>query len=213
MEKSLELSFDEVSINTTGYDIDDIIKLIRVITNSNDTEIEPKRIKITKSSDVEEINIKELRTVRYPKTTSNFRCPSCGQGILIYVEFENKQILLVRDISVERPIIYDVNIEQLPNLSEGGVVDKKLLIAVYNDLLTLKEDEKVLVDSDRSSAKCPLCHETHDINEWIEAYDNPMKYLDRMNICDVCGEEGEILITQTGDSLVCENKCIEKIKA
>ena len=210
MEKQIGLSFKDINLNVKGYEMEEIIRLINTITNS---EPKKKETKVKKEPSVEEINIQELPTIRYPKTTNNFRCPSCGQGIMMYAKTNDGKSLLVRDIVKEKPTIHKAIVEKLPELMDDGVINKELLIAVYNDLFKLMHDNVVLVDTDENVTLCPVCKKEHSLKEWIEAYEDPMKYLDHMHICDICGEEGEIIITQTGDTLVCENKCIEKVRA
>ena len=209
IEKQIDLSFKDVNLNAKGYEIDELIKLIKIIT-SDDKLDKNINTKVKKEPDVEEVDIRELRkSIRYPKTTSNFRCPSCGQGILIKIN--NKNMLIVRDITGEKPTLYDVEVVELPKLYEEEIL-KDSLILVYKDLLELKNEEKLLVDTDENTCTCPVCGIEEPIKTWIEAYENPMKYFNHMNVCDICGEEGDIVITQTGNSLICENKCINKIK-
>lgn len=209
-DKQIGLSFDNVSLNAKGYEIDELIKLINVVTN----KVVTKATNI--KSEVEEINLKSLRdNIRYPKTTSNFKCPHCGQSILLYAEYNKEKVLFVRDITKEKPSIYDADVLQLPKLYdvESGKIDKEVLVNVYKDLLSMLNEEKLLVDTDESIGVCPVCEYEDRMANWIEAYENPMKYFDNMQMCDVCGEEGNIIVTQDGDCLSCENKCIVKINA
>lgn len=216
MEKQIGLSFKDISLNAKGYEIEELIELIKVITTSdiegvNTSEVKKLKVKTKKEADIEEIDVRELRkNIRFPKTTSNFKCPSCGQGILI--KNMEKNMLIVRDITKEKATLYNVDVVELPKLYEDEEMLRDTLIAVYNDLLTLKNEEVLLIDSDDSICSCPVCSKEHSVQKWIEAYENPMKYFALMNICEICAEEGEIVLTQLGDNLLCENKCIERIK-
>ena len=75
----------------------------------------------------------------------------------MYAKTDDGKSLLVRDIVKEKPTIHKAIVEKLPGLMDDGVINKELLIAVYNDLFKLMHDNVVLVDTDENVTLCPVC--------------------------------------------------------
>lgn len=210
------------SITCSGYSVDEIERLLQVSRKqyaspgSKEPKVEKPKVQMEK--DVEEANLADItRDIRMPKSTSNFRCPSCHQAILINVSSNDGTIHLVRDVRYEKPSTHIVDIEgygeEFIGIDPVSLIkNKPEIINLYSDLLEILKDPIVLTDDTLSEATCPICGEKHLLNDWIRAFENPMNFdAESHNLCDICGEAGEIELTRTGDSLICKDKCTHKI--
>lgn len=202
----LELSFDNVNLKCEGYSMEDIISLIKRINGKNEiaNKATEKPIKV---SEVEEVDVRELgNTVRMPKTSNNFRCPSCGQAAIAYHQPHLGEFsLLVRDVTSDTPATYKANVLELPKLNSEN------FISVYKDLLNLLGEKVTLVEDSKDVCGCPCCLEDNTISLWIKAYDEPLDIFEISDICDLCGYEGSAVVTQTGSYMECENNCFKKL--
>lgn len=206
MEKKMELCFNNVSLKCEGYNVEDIITILELVT---ERKAAIPTVKNSKRVNVEEINIKELgKTMRMPKTTNNFRCPHCGQALIaLYQPISGENELLVRNITLVSPEIYKARVVELPRID-----DSDMLINIYKDLLTLLGEKIVLVENNEELCRCPHCLEDNTISDWIEAYNNPLKFFEFSNICDICGEEGNTVITALGEFIECKKDCLKNFK-
>lgn len=206
-DKKMELNFNNVNLKCEGYSIKDIISLLKSVGVTT-TDVFQSTTKTLKKTVVEEVNLKDLgKTVRMPKTTSDFRCPSCGQALLAFYQPEyGENTLLVRNINSSDVATYKANIIDLPKIK-----GRDNFIDVYKDLLDLLGEKVVLVENSKDMCNCPYCLSESSISDWINAYNNPLDVFEMSDICDICGCEASAVITQTGDYKECENNCIEKL--
>ena len=212
MCKKLTLKTDKFEINSEGYEISELINLLAAVKGDcslpvvNSYEEELNTVKPIKSkNDVDVYDIDNIiNNTRMPVTTTNFRCPSCGQGVIAISE---NGILL-------RNSRENFKLFQLPNgiiLPEIDNTDD--LINVYKDLLNIDGDITPVVlakGNNDTECKCPICNETNKLDNWIEAFDT-LNHFDTMHMCEICGDEAKIVVSNDGDTLLCQNKCIEKI--
>lgn len=213
----LDITFNGVSLKSEGYSVEDILLLLKSLCPIREIDTPLDKCKDTnctvcddlKGKSIEEINLKELgKTIRMPKTTNNFRCPNCGQALIVfYLPSSGENVLLVRDILSGGVAVYKANIVSLPKIK-----DMDNFISVYKELLNLLGEKVVLVESSKDMCNCPYCLEEKPISEWINAYNNPLDIFEMSDICDVCGSEGSIVVTQNGEYVSCENNCMKKLE-
>lgn len=218
MNKQIKLTFNEIQVDIKGYTVEEAIKIIDVLPFN----ISPKKIKTAENiekkvseSKNNTVNYKEIaRDMRMPKTYNYFKCPNCAQSIIMK-HFDGN--MYVRDIVGEKPKMHIIDEVIIPNLyTQDGNLDKERISSVYKDLLNILGDEKMFVDvsySEINKCHCPICKKDNNIKDWIKAYEEPLDVFDESSLCDICGDETEILILRDGTSLSsCKNKCLEKLK-
>lgn len=227
MEKTFKYKDKNISVTCIGYSIEETKELLMISRNEavrNDniailaTEEIVKNNPI-KEKDVEEVSLREiLRETRMPKTTRDFKCPCCHQSILLDIRGSEEVLHVVRDLRGDMPRLYTVEIEGYGSDFVGVdpktlIKNKDAIVSIYSDLLKMiGKDDLFITDDSDYDGYCPVCTNTSKLNSWIDAYTNPLNFdAKSLNLCDVCGDNGEIEVTRTGDSVVCENKCIHKI--
>lgn len=221
MVKTIKVSHGALNLEASGYSMNEIINLVNTLSGAACSSREPKTETISKTynrkTDVEEFDMTKLgKDVRMPKLTSDFRCPSCAQGVILKHFSINEGVdpvgvYLVKDIRGEKPRIYSVEILDIPEvLDDDGNINKETFIKVYSDLLDLLDEEKMIVESSTDTGYCPVCGETHAIKDWIEAASDTLKYFDTLQVCAICGDEGDITVTESGDKVLCKDECLNK---
>lgn len=153
----------------------------------------------------EEIDLERtLKTAKLPTTTSNFTCPNCDQSILLV----NNGHTLVRDYKDKK--LYDIGEVTFPNmLDEDETTINDKMIEVYKDCLNAVDRSKtfVLVTGSDDTCSCPVCNHVGTVGEFVKY--NEDNYDDE--ICDMCGCEKEMTISQNGENYDCANHCMKKL--
>lgn len=223
LDSEIELKTKDIEIKAKGYDYKALIEIIHaslgvpskyfdtVDQNASLTQLKKalNEESITKEKPID-VNMSELKqNVRLPRTSNNFRCPTCGQAFITKVEGDEKMSWIFRNISSDKTTLGEINIHAID-------IDSKNLqevIELYKSLNNLSSKQVVLVfneDKDSEECFCPLCGEVHSLNDWIVAYDSPLNYFDNETICDICGKEASLIMTETSSYKECENRCISK---
>lgn len=219
MNKKLILKHNDIALECEGYEMSDVLTLINAITGDAVT----KEVKVSKleakpfirKTETETVDLKEIgKTIKMPKLTSNFRCPDCGQGIMMKYISGETFTYLVRNIFSEKKSIHKVEVLELPTMiTTDGDIDKEKVILIYKDLLKLLGESKMIIESDSDSGHCPVCNSINSVKKWINCGEDTLKNFDALILCDICGEEGDIVVTESGDCVLCENECARKIQA
>lgn len=122
----------------------------------------------------------------------NFRCPKCGQSSMIItslkkdVNYDYEQALRTGTLLV-RDIVHDGKIfsVDLTKLDLERVTYEEACRAVVEEVVILSEDN----ETGENSCICCKCGAHESINDFIQAYLNPLLYFDYENPCPMCGEE------------------------
>ena len=207
-ENEITLSMAECEEEMFCQIMDNILHkvLVKNADKTNSTnEIKKYQHEIKKSK----IN-KNINKIKIPNASNGYRCPSCKQAIFIQGEDKNFGIRILNNENM--PIkSYQLNVENIiVNKTDNNEIDKQHLIQTYKSALNYVDKDKLymLIDSDDYIATCPVCGEKHTYSEWINAYSVD---LDNSNLCDVCGEEKKIIVTENGNKIQCENNCLDNI--
>lgn len=81
---------------------------------------------------------------------------------------------------------------------------EKTVSEIDEAVFYVQEKEGVMVDFNQ---ECPACHETHSMEDWIAASEQPMEFFDVENLCGCGGELWMDRIPYTNKyGLICE-KC------
>lgn len=137
--------------------------------NKEETSVDTKRLK----------NVVDLNDydVKKPKGYNDFRCPDCGQCIVISIDGQN----YIRDINTGYVYPVDIDEDTILNTEED-----------YYTLLhesTSKFDRVSLTDTEEIIGTCIKCGKEHTLHEFIEAYEHPEYYIEYEHICPLCGGE------------------------
>lgn len=228
--KNFEIKYNDFSFSGAGYDSSEIVEIIKAIKEGSFNKEETSTVNIKNESKPKkamsaiedeppvEYDLRELRsTMRMPKATSDFRCPFCSQGILMTVDPEKENIQLVRDITGERAHLYKIDIESYPKMWNDidNAQENEKVINVYREIMNCFVDEDsetvCITDDSEQDCNCPICGYTNPMVDWIKEFENPS--VGSHNICDICGEAGNIQIDADGtDYISCTKDCVGNFK-
>lgn len=226
-ETEIEIKTTELEIKAKGYDAESIMGIINAalgVPASLFDTIDPKTMfppveellnkkeeKAAKKEPVEkpiDIDMTDLKQkVRLPRTSNNFRCPHCGQAFITKVEGNGKMSWIFRNISSDKATLGEVNIHGI----DIENTEKKELIDLYQNLSQLSASPVILVYKDGEECYCPLCNNVEPLKDWISAYDSPLNYFDNEIMCDICGDEANLVMTEVSSFKECSDRCLSKV--
>lgn len=126
---------------------------------------------------------------------NRFKCPSCGQGKLIFVN--------------PHTIIYDINKDMMAVVkhSDEDFDYSKVTYEVVLDLVDPKTYGTQLF-ADDTACVCPFCHEVHPSKEWVIAYLN-MKDFGFKDCINCAKGDMEVTIVAEGNVPMTVKQCPE----
>lgn len=153
------------------------------------------------------VDVKDLDVQKAITENVLVRCPNCGQAYAIIVKDGNNLFLMRRDFEAnEFVIVADADESQITSLIADDNF-KEYYETIYDMAVIDSSDFAVNNDTE---IFCPICHESNDFYKWKDAFQNPSKFFDYENVCDVCGGElSEIIDNKTQGVMVC-NECGRK---
>lgn len=241
LETEIEIRTTELEMKAKGYDAESIVEMIYAalgVPSSYFETIDPKTMVAPFSKPMSEDKLNEIidgfeksmehatkepvekpididmtdlkQKVRLPRTSNNFRCPHCGQAFITKVEGNGKMSWIFRNISSDKANLGEVNIHGIQGIDIEST-EKKELIELYQNLSELKSNPVVLVYKDGEDCYCPLCNNLEPLKDWISAYDSPLDYFANEIMCDICGDEANLVMTETSSFKECSDRCLSKV--
>lgn len=215
-ETEIDIKTTGLEIKAKGYDAESIIGIINAALGVPAAMFPPieellnkredNKVKETKEKPID-IDMSELKQkVRLPRTSNNFRCPHCGQAFITKVEGNGKMSWIFRNVNSDKANLGEINIHGI----DIENTEKKELIDLYQNLSELTSNQVVLVYKDGEDCYCPLCNNLEPLKDWISAYDSPLDYFDNEIMCDICGDEASLVMTETSSFKECSDRCLSK---
>lgn len=234
-QNSIDIEHEGLVIKAKGHDMNGIIELVKVLYSKGECATDPieshfemllrdevvktpnRRIAEINNPDREkplDIHVDLLKDkVRLPRMAEGFRCPSCGQGFITKAVSSNgtQQMFIFRNANVntgeQKANIGKVNIE---GINVENRENKEELITLYKGLSELTFESVNLLYQEGTNCHCPICNEEHTLKDWIDAFTSPLNYFDREMICDICGDDAKLVMTDSTQYTECENNCLSK---
>lgn len=153
---------------------------------------------ISKEITPEKDHVIDLSTLKTEKTTivqhKYFRCPDCGQSVLIVVD----GITVMRDLDAKGNLCI-LDSEDIKPLSEEEVFN-------YEDAKKHVQDVGVaLAANGQTVASCPMCKRGESLIErWVEAYEKPLNFFEYESPCPICGSETTFVVERNNTVVKCE---------
>lgn len=237
-QNTIEIKYENLEVKASGYAIEGINEIIKTIysncgvpqTTLKGNVSNPKSVSTNYQKDASKGRIAEINNpdrekpldihvdllkdkVRLPRMAEGFRCPSCGQGFITKAVSSNgtQQMFIFRNANVntgeQKANIGKVNIE---GINVENRENKEELITLYKGLSELTFEPVSLLYQEGTNCHCPICNEEHTLMDWIDAFTSPLNYFDREMICDICGDDAKLVMTDSTQYTECENNCISK---
>lgn len=221
--KEIKINANGIEFESKGYVASEVIEILSLLTGAacnntfNLNKVEKissvaEQIKSQPTSDIEVFDAKELMgEVKLPRLTSNFRCPSCSQTMLL-IDKRNKTIL-IKDIKDNKLHSVSVDLDSFPVIEydkENGA-DYKAVVTILNDLISNhNNDDITLVSDSDDNMVCPICKLESELKDFIKEYDSNLTFDD----CPVCGGPIDRVITKEGQKVQClNNNCLSVLDA
>lgn len=238
-QNTIEIKHDKLEIKASGYEIEGINEILKTIYSScgvpstmlsneldsdsvtnliDKSKILKGRIAEVNNPDREkplDIDVDLLKEkIRLPRMAEGFRCPNCGQAFITKAVGANntQKMFIFRNVNAnqeEQKVTFrKVNIE---GLKINDRTDKEELVSIYKDLDKLAFEEVNLLYQEGTDCHCPICsNEDYTLKDWIDAWTSPLNYFDSEMICDICGDDARLIMTDKTQYVECEDNCLSK---